>query len=158
MKTTLILSILSAGALSTGFAAENKSITDRTINSLEKAGDKTVEMSKSAVTKSKNALNSGLEAITPDSDAQKIDVKLTDKKLDMPSSLKAGKKAFVVHNGSRESRNFEIQGEGIDKKFMMSLSPNETKTLHVDLKRGSFKALAPESDGGGSLKTDLSVK
>jgi hypothetical protein len=157
MKTTLILSIVAAGAVSVATAAENKSITERTFNSLEKAGDKTVEVSKSAMTKSKNAMNRTLDAITPDSDAQKIDVKLSDKKLDMPSRLSPGKKAFVVHNGSKESRNFEIQGEGIDKKFMMNLSPNETKTLHVDLKRGSFKAISPEKDGG-SLKTDLSVK
>jgi predicted outer membrane protein len=157
MKTTLIISIVAAGALSTAFAAENKSITDRTFNSLEKAGDKTVETSKSALTKSKNAMNRTLDAITPDSDAEKIDVKLNDKKLDMPASLHPGKKAFVVHNGSKESRNFELQGEGIDKKFMIGLSPNETKTLHVDLKRGSFKALSPEKDGG-SLKADLTVK
>jgi hypothetical protein len=64
----------------------------------------------------------------------------------------------VVHNGAKDKRNFEITGEGIDKKFLMSLSPDETKVLHVDMKPGSFKANALDKDDKSAGSESLTAK
>jgi hypothetical protein len=77
----------------------------------------------------------------------------------MPLALENGKTAFVVRNASPEKRNFEIRGEGIEKKFFADLGPQETKVLHINLKPGSYKAWGLIKDRESeSPKASLTVK
>jgi len=61
----------------------------------------------------------------------------------------------VVKNGGSMKQNFEIRGQGVEKKFMMDVAPNDSKTLHVDLKPGTYKVHIPETNGP---ETTLLVK
>jgi iron uptake system EfeUOB component EfeO/EfeM len=76
----------------------------------------------------------------PDPDARKVDVKVNDRGVQMPTNLPAGKTAFVVKNTGKEAHNFEIEGNAIEKSFWISLPPNETKTMQVELKPGTYEA------------------
>jgi len=87
------------------------------------------------------------DAVTPDADAKRVDVTLADKRVEAPKQLAAGKTAFVVRNSGSMKQNFQIRGEGLDKKFMADVDPNESKTLHVDLKPGTYKVHIPDSNG-----------
>ncbi len=162
MKTVLIASLAVAAGISVAAAAENKSdkpLTERTAESLEKAGEKTKEAGRAVMDTTKKTVNKLTDAVTPDADARKVEVKLAENRLDMPKHLKTGKTGFIVHNTGKEKHSFEIQGEGIDKKFMIGLAPDETKVLHVDLKLGTYKAFCPEkgSEHEGMSST-LTVK
>ena len=87
-----------------------------------------------------------MDAVTPVSDAKKFNVNVTEDSIDMPKSVEPGKTAFVVKNSGKEKHNFEVRGQGIDKKFMLALAPDETKVLHVDLKTGRYKAMCLMTD------------
>jgi uncharacterized cupredoxin-like copper-binding protein len=64
-----------------------------------------------------------------------------------------------VRNTGKEKHNFEIEGQGIDKKFMTSLSPDESKVLHVDLAPGNYKVICPVKDHEEEgMKLNLTVK
>ena len=73
----------------------------KTQEGLAQAGDKTKEVGQSAVTTTKNTLNSAVEAVTPDKDARKIDVKLTENKLMIPKKLQPGKTYAVWINSEK---------------------------------------------------------
>src|SRR5678816_1085816 len=124
MKTTLYVSLAIAATLAAASAAEQKS--EKTFG--EKTADTVVD------------------AVTPDKDAHRVEVTLNEHRIDMPKSLGSGKTAFVVRNSGKEKHNFEIEGQGIDKKFMTSLSPDESKVLHVDLAPGNYKVICPVKD------------
>jgi uncharacterized cupredoxin-like copper-binding protein len=77
----------------------------------------------------------------------------------MPKQIESGKTAFVVRNAGKEKHNFELTGEGIDKKFLATVDPNETKVLHVDLKPGAYKIICPVKDHEEEgMKLNLTVK
>ena len=126
---------------------------------LDKLGDKTKEVGRAIADTTKKATDTVVDAVTPDSDARKVEVQLTEHHIDMPKSIEHGKTAFVVHNSGKEKHNFEIQGEGIEKKFMADLGPNDSKVLHVTLKPGTYKVTCPvkdhESEG---MRMNLTVK
>ena len=62
-------------------------------------------------------------------------------------------------DGAAMSVNFEIEGQGIDKKFMTSLSPDESKVLHVDLAPGNYKVICPVKDHEEEgMKLNVTVK
>ena len=94
----------------------------------------------------KEAAEAVVDAVTPDTDAKKVNVKVTENSIDMPKRVEPGKTAFVVKNSGKEKHNFEVRGHGIDKKFMLALAPDETKVLHVDLKTGKYKAVCLMTD------------
>jgi uncharacterized cupredoxin-like copper-binding protein len=94
----------------------------------------------------RKAVDTVVDAVTPDSDAHKVEVTLKEHHIDMPKSIESGKTAFVVRNSGKEKHNFEIQGQGIEKKFMADLGPNDTKVLHVNLNSGSYKVTCPVGD------------
>ncbi len=73
----------------------------------------------------------------------------------MPKEVASGKTAFVVRNNGSMKQNFEIRGQGMEKRFMADVAPNDSKTLHVDLKPGTYKVHIPESNGP---ETTLLVK
>jgi uncharacterized cupredoxin-like copper-binding protein len=164
MKT--LVSILLALAVSTVVAQgateeeeKDKTLGEKTSETLDKAKEKTKEAGRAVVDTTKRAADAVVDAVTPEADARKVDVKLTEHDIDMPKKLEAGKTAFVVHNAGKEKHNFEVEGEGIDKKFLLPVGPEETKVLHVDLKSGSYKAYCPmENDAKKGMKVKLTVR
>ncbi|MFL6514327.1 MAG: cupredoxin domain-containing protein [Chthoniobacterales bacterium] len=115
----------------------------------EIAGD-TVDTAKnvgrSVARGTKKAAQRVADAVTPEADARQINVTLTEHHIDMPTSLKPGKTAFIVKNTGKQKHSFGVQGNGIDEKFLTNVSPNETKVLHVTLKRGTYTAYCPVDD------------
>ena len=89
------------------------------------------------------AVNTVVDALTPDPDARRVDVTLSEYKIDMPTTLKPGKTAFVVKNAGKKKHNFDVKGNGTDQKFVSNLGPGETKVLHVQLKRGTYDVTCP---------------
>jgi uncharacterized cupredoxin-like copper-binding protein len=161
MKTSLLFAVLLAAAVPAGTAQENKpekTIGQKTADALEKAGEKTKEAGKALMDSTKKTADAVKDAVTP-VDARKVEVRLVDHKIEMPQQLAAGKTAFIVTNGGSAKHNFEIEGQGMEKKFLTNVGPNETKTLHVDLKPGSYKVFCPVSDHEEhGMKMELTVK
>jgi len=159
MKTMTIASLALAGALSIASAAEDKTFSEKASDTFNKAVEKTKDAGRAVADTSRKAADSVTDAITPDADARKVDVTLNEHKISMPKSLSAGKTAFIVTNKGSEKHNFEIEGAGLDKKFMLNLGPNDTKTLHVDLKPGTYKVLCPVEDHAAEgMMLNLTVK
>ena len=63
-------------------------------------------------------------------------------KIDMPKTVPAGSTTFKVTNSGKELHNFEIEGNGIEKR-VGKLNPGETKTLLVELKPGKYEVYCP---------------
>jgi uncharacterized cupredoxin-like copper-binding protein len=146
MKTRLFYSALLATALSTGVALgddNNKTLGEKTSETLEKAKDKTVEAGRAIAEDTKKAATTVKDAITGETGARKVEVTLTERHIEMTNEIPAGKTAFVVRNNGNERQNFKIEGEGLDKEFMIAVAPNDTKTLNVDLKPGDYKVFVP---------------
>lgn len=156
MKTKLFYSTLLAAALSaTAFGVDDRTIGEKTSDTLKKAGEKTKEAGRAVVNETKKAVDVVKDAVTPDSDAKRVDVTLADKRVELPKQIAAGKTAFVVKNSGSMKQNFQIRGEGVDKHFMTDVDPNESKTLNIDLKPGTYKVHIPDSNGP---ETTLQVK
>lgn len=121
--------------------------------------DTAKNVARSTARGTKKAANKVADALTPDSDARRVDVTLTEHHIDMPGSLKPGKTAFVVKNAGKRDHNFEVQGNGIDEKFMMDVSPNQTKVLHVKLERGTYNVSCPvDGHRKKGMDTKLTVR
>jgi iron uptake system EfeUOB component EfeO/EfeM len=139
MKT--FFSMVFAGMISTAVAqvdtAEN--IVHSTVRGTEKAA-------RTVAHGVKNAADTVEDAVTPDSDARRVDVTVTDDRIDMPAQLKPGKTAFVVKNAGKTTQNFEVEGRSVDRKFVTAPNPGQTKVLHVILKRGTYTAYSPGKD------------
>ena len=112
----------------------------------ESVGEKASDAAHAVAKTAKEAAEAVVDAVTPDTDAKKVNVNVTEDSIDMPKSVEPGKTAFVVKNSGKEKHNFEVRGQGIDKKFMLALAPDETKVLHVDLKTGRYKAMCLMTD------------
>ena len=148
-----------AATLSVASADDQKTLGEKTADTLEKAKEKTKEAGRAVADTTKKVLDKVVDAVTPDADARKVEVKLTEHHLDIPKSLGTGKTAFIVRNGGKEKHNFEIKGEGIEKKFFTDLAPDESKVLHVDLKPGTYKVYCPVGDHSEEgLNATLTVK
>src|ERR1700719_3356627 len=131
MKT--FFSMVFAGMISTAVAqvdtAEN--VVHSTVRGTEKAA-------RTVAHGVKNAADTVEDAVTPDSDARRVDVTVTDDRIDMPAQLKPGKTAFVVKNAGKTTQNFEVEGRSVDRKFITAPNPGETRVLHVTLNRGTY--------------------
>lgn len=147
----MVAAVLSTTVL----AADERTLGEKTTDTLQKAGEKTKEVGRAAVetTKeagravaegSRKAMDAIKDAVTPDADARRVDVTLTGQRIDLPKQTAAGKTAFVVRNSGGVKQNFQVEGEGIDKKFLTGVEPNESKTLHVDLKPGTYAVKDPD--------------
>jgi len=94
-----------------------------------------------------------------DPDAHKVNVTLTEYKIDMPTTLKPGKTAFIVKNAGKKKHNIEIKGEGIDQKLPTNPGPNETQVLQVVLKPGTYAVTCPvDFHPQKGMKTTLTVQ
>ena len=140
MKT--FLSLVFAGLISTAAAqvdtAEN--VARSTVRETKKAANTVAHGAKKAA-------DTVVDAVTPDSDARRVDVTVTDDRIDMPTQLKPGKTAFVVKNAGKTTQDFEVAGRSVDRKFVAAPNPGETKVLHVVLKRGTYTAYSPARNG-----------
>ena len=94
----------------------------------------------------KRAADTVADALTPDTDARRVDVTVTDNRIDMPTRLSPGKTAFVVKNAGKTTQNFEVEGPSVDRKFVAAPNPGQTKVLHVNLTRGSYTAYSLGKD------------
>lgn len=134
--------------------------TKKTTKKVTKAVvDTTKKTSKAVVKKTKETVKAIEHSIdTPDADARKINVKITDGGVQMPRSLRAGKTAFIVKNSGKQKHNFEIEGENLEKSFWFAIDPNDSKTMQVDLKSGTYEAHCSVDEHGKEARVKLVVK
>ncbi|MDP1588200.1 MAG: cupredoxin domain-containing protein [Prosthecobacter sp.] len=151
-----------AATLSCAVAEEKKpeqTVGEKTKEVLKNAGEKTKDAGQAVVDGTKKATKALVDAVTPDSDAKKVEVKIGDSGIDMPAKLEAGKTAFVVKNTGKEKHNFRIQGEGVDEKFLMNVKTDDTKVMHVTLKPGTYQITCPAQEKeGDAMKRTLTVE
>ena len=106
----------------------------------------------------KKASKSLVDAVTPDSDAKKVEVKIDENGIDMPARVEAGKTAFVVKNSGTGKHNFRVQGEGVDEKFLLDVKPDDSKVMHVTLKPGKYEITCPAMESAPGMKRTLTVE
>ena len=153
MKT--FLSILFAGLISTATAQ----VVDTAENVAHSAVRGAKNAAKTVAHGAKRAADTVADALTPDADARRVDVTVTDNGIDMPTRLRSGKTAFVVKNAGKNTQNFEVRGSGIDRKFIAAPNPGETKVLHVNLAPGTYAVYSPEkNENKRSAKVTLRVR
>jgi iron uptake system EfeUOB component EfeO/EfeM len=140
MKT--ILSIIFTLALSVGIARA-QGPGERAKDAAETAANTAENVGHSVARGTKKAVNTVVDALTPEPDARRVDVTVNEYRIDMPTTLKRGKTAFVVKNAGKKKHSFEVQGNEVDRKFITDLDPNQTKVLHVVLKRGTYTVFCP---------------
>jgi len=87
----------------------------------------------------------GAEKVSASSAApdNSVDVRLTEYKIEMPTTLAAGRTTFNITNEGKEKHTFEIKGQGIDKRLGSDLKSGERGTLQADLKPGNYTVNCP---------------
>ena len=75
-----------------------------------------------------------------------VEVKLTEFMIEMPTTAPPGRLTFSVTNAGTMEHNFEVEGEGIEKKFDTNLKPGETRSLQVDLPAGTYTVYCTVDD------------
>ena len=144
MKTNRVSTLLIAAAFAVCaplLRAEEKSVSEKSAEVWDKTKEKTKEVGSAVVKKTKETVAAVEDAIDkPDSDARTVDVKITDKGVEMPARLSAGKTAFIVTNTGKQKHNFEIEGESLEKSFWLGIAPGASKTMQVTLKPGTYEA------------------
>ena len=150
--STIIAVALSLGVVwAEGPVEKAKDVAEDTAETAKNVGHKVVKGTKKVV-------NKVVDAVTPDPDARRVDVTLSNDKIDMPTNLEPGKTAFVVKNAGNEKHNFVVRGKDGTHKFMVDLEPNQTKVLHVQLKRGTYTAYCPlDEHRKKGMETTLTV-
>ena len=148
--STIIAVALSVGvARAEGPAEKAADVAEDAVETAKNVGHKVVKGTKEVVHKV-------VGAVTPDPDARRVDVTLSDDKVDVPTSLEPGKTAFVVKNTGTEKHNFVVHGKDGSHKFTADLQPNETKVLHVQLKHGTYTAYS-SVDGNRKKGTETTL-
>jgi hypothetical protein len=154
MKTKILLIAMLATAVGVGSGFAQIDTARNVVNSTVRGTEKAAE---TVANGTKKAVDTVADTFTPDSDARRVDVTLTDGRIDMPSSLEPGKTAFVVKNDGSTPQNFEVAGRNTDRKFATAPKPGQTKVMHVYLKRGTYSFYAPASGEKGSRKVTARV-
>jgi hypothetical protein len=150
----IFLSIVFAGLISTAVAQ-----VDTAENVVHSTVRGTKQAARTVAHGVKKAADTVEDAFTPDSDARRVDVTMTDDRIDMPTQLKPGKTAFVVKNGGGTAQNFEVEGRSVDRKFLTAPKPGQTKVMHVTLSRGTYTVYSPARDENTrTAKTTLRVR
>jgi hypothetical protein len=150
-----ILFLVFAGLVSTAVAQVEdtaKNVVHSTVEGTKKAAKTVAHGTKRVVEKIE-------DVFTPEPDAHRVDVTVTDDSIDVPATLRPGKTAFIIKNNGKTAQNFELEGKDVDREFMNPPKPGETKVLHVTLERGTYKVYSPNSNGEkGSAKATVRVK
>jgi uncharacterized cupredoxin-like copper-binding protein len=156
MKT--FFSIIFALAVSLGTVRAQGPV-QKTTDVAEDTAETAKNVGHSIAKGTKKAVNAVTDALTPEPDARKVNVTVSEYHIDMPTSLKPGKTAFIVKNAGKQKHNFEVNGNGTDRKFLADLTPGQTKVLHVILKRGTYTAYCPVGDDQKKgMETSLTVR
>ena len=161
MKTMKFFMVLLACAFCCAWTqAKEKTVAEETEEVWDKTKQKTKEVSKTVAKETKETIKAIEHKIdTPDADARKVKVTITDGGVQMPRSLPAGKTAFIVANTGKQKHNFEIEGGHLDKSFWFAIAPKDSKTMQVDLKPGSYEAHCSVADHANKeAKVKLTVK
>jgi uncharacterized cupredoxin-like copper-binding protein len=90
-----------------------------------------------------------------------VAVTLTEYSITMPNELQAGTIHFRVLNAGTMDHNFEITGQGLDRKFPTDLKPGDVEEMIVDLTAGTYDVFCPISDHrsrGMSLQLVVTTK
>lgn len=111
---------------------------DTAANVAHGAVDTAKNVTHSVVRGTKNAIHRVADAVTPESDANAVEVTLSDRRIDVPARIKPGKTAFVVHNTTHHTHNFQVAGPSGDYEFAHAVRPGQTKVLNVPLDRGTY--------------------
>jgi len=149
----LALTLVSARAQEKSTSEKASEAWDATKKTTQDVGRKVANGTRKAA----NRIEAAIEK--PDADARKVDVKVNERGVQMQTNLPAGKTAFVVRNTGKQAHNFEIEGNAMEKSFWVSLPPNETKTMQVELKPGTYEAdCRVKGHEGKEAKTRLVVK
>lgn len=82
----------------------------------------------------------------PSAGANTVEVRLSEYKIGMPTTLRAGVVTFRVTNAGTTEHSMTIEGQGVKKTFDKNLKPNETNTLQVDLAPGAYQVYCPVDD------------
>src|SRR6202011_973776 len=136
--------IVFAGLILISTAAAQVDTAENVVNSTVRGTEKAARTVAHGVKKAADTVE---DAVTPDSDARRVDVTVTDDRIDMPEQLKPGKTAFVVKNAGTTTQNFEVEGRSVDRKFAAAPKPGQTKVMHVILKRGTYTVYSPGKEG-----------
>jgi iron uptake system EfeUOB component EfeO/EfeM len=162
MKPTTLIMLACAAAISFSAAEDKtpaKTTGEKPKSLLKKTEDATAAAGHAIVNGTKKAGRAIVDAVTPDSDATKVEVSINDSTMSLPKKVSAGKTAFLVKNTGKEKHNFHIQGNGVDEKFYMDIAANDTKVMHVQLKPGTYQVTCPEKEKKGeSMKHTLTVE
>ena len=146
----IVAAVATATAIAQVDTAEN--VVHSTVRGTEKAA-------RTVAHGVKKAADTVEDAFTPDSDARRVDVTITEDRIDMPTQLRPGKTAFVVKNAGKTTQNFEVEGRSVDRKFVAAPNPGQTKVLHVYLKRGTYSVYSPGKTGDkGTPNATLRVR
>ncbi len=143
MNMKMLFSLLVAVCFCAGPAAraEEKTVGEKTSDIWDATKKTTKEVTQKVVKKTKETVAAVEDAIDkPDADARKVNVTITEKGIQMPGNLTAGKTAFIVKNTGKQAHNFEIEGAGLNKSFWLNVAPGATKTMQVDMKPGTYEA------------------
>lgn len=162
MKATNLIILACAAAISFSAAEDkttNKTTGEKAKEMLKKAEDKTVAAGHAVVNGTKKAGRAIADAVTPDSDAAKVDVNISDSDISIPKKLSSGKTAFLVKNTGKEKHNFHIKGKDVDEKFLLDIAANDTKVMHVQLKPGTYQVTCPDKEKeGAAMKHTVTVE
>ena len=160
MNTKFFIALLACAFYCAVAQAEEKTVSEKSAEVWDKTKQKTKEVSKTVARKTKETVKAIEHKIdTPDADARKVTVTITDRGVQMPASLRPGKTAFVVKNSGKEKHNFEIQGEHLEKSFWFAIAPKDSKTMQVQLKPGSYEAhCSVEAHANKEARVKLVVK
>lgn len=165
-----LAAVLACSFCFTGAQAEEKTVSEKSAEAWDTTKKKTKEVtkavvettketSKAVVKKTKETVKAIEHSIdTPDADARKVKVTITDAGVQMPRSLRAGKTAFIVANTGKQKHNFEIEGENLEKSFWFAIAPKDSKTMQVNLKPGTYEAHCSVDEHGKEARVKLAVK
>src|SRR5262245_51730007 len=105
------------------------------------------------------ALLPGFRAVTSAAEGNTVDVTLSEYKIEMPAALPAGPTTFRIANTGSKTHNFKIEGNGLEEKLKANLKKDDSGTMQVNLKPGSYKVTCPVWDHDHKGMTlDLTVK
>src|SRR5437763_14423557 len=106
----LSLSTIIAVALSVGVVWAEGPV-EKAKDVAEGAAETAKDVGHTVVKGTKKVVNKVLDAVPPEPDARRVDVTLSNYKLDMPPTLEPGKTPFVVENAGDVRHNFVVRGQ-----------------------------------------------
>jgi uncharacterized cupredoxin-like copper-binding protein len=157
MKTFALIILITVAWSFGGVQAQGPA--ERAVDAAQETVDTAKNVGKSVARGAKKAGRKVADALTPDPDAQAFNVTVTEYRIDMPSSTKPGKTAFIVKNDGKQNHSFEVVGNGTDQTFHTNVPPKETKVLHVTLKKGTYTVYCPvDGHRGKGMEQKLTVR